>query len=134
MARRLAMQGLYQMSMTGDSANDVCTQFAVEQDMQGVDRQYFEALLRGVEASRDELLAVLEPHLDRKIEQLDPVERSILLIGSWELIHRIDIPFRVAINEAIELARTFGASEGHRYVNSILDQIARAHRPAEKRG
>jgi N utilization substance protein B len=134
LARRLALQALYQMSMTGDSANEVCTQFAALQDMKGVDRKYFEMLLRGVEASRDDLLAMLAPHLDRKVEQLDPVERSILLIGSYELVNCIDVPFRVAINEAIELARTFGASEGHRYVNSILDRVARIHRVTEKRG
>ncbi len=92
--------------------------------MKGTDITYFEELMDGIDQHRSELLAAISPILDRSLDKLDQVEKAILLIGSYELLHRADIPYRVSINEGIELAKQFGATESHRYINSILDFLA----------
>ena len=123
------MQALYQMSMTGDSAGVAVAQFRAEQDMAHADITYFEELLLGIDIKRADLLQSIGSVADRPVSELDPVEKAILLIGTYELQHRLDVPFRVVINEAVELAKQFGASESYRFVNSILDVLARCREP-----
>lgn len=119
------MQALYQIQMTGDSAHIVKGQFCSDQNMDRVDVDYFKELLSGIAREEQGLLSSFEPILDRPLAELDPVEKSILLIGSFEMQHRLDVPYRVVINEGVELAKQFGASESYRYVNSILDALAK---------
>ncbi|HET6914210.1 MAG TPA: transcription antitermination factor NusB [Rhodanobacteraceae bacterium] len=133
-ARRRALQAIYAWQMSGSGVRAIIEQFRHEQDMQVADLEYFEDLVRGVDAHRAELDAGLAPFLDRDIEQVDPIERATLRLGAYELKHRPDVPYRVVLNEAIELAKRFGAEHGHTYVNGVLDKLAREWREAEKRG
>ena len=96
-----------------------------------MDLEYFQALLHGVPAHVDELEARLEPLLDRKLDDLDPIERTLLRMGSFELEHRLDVPYKVVINEEVALAKKFGATDSHKYVNGVLDKVARELRKAE---
>lgn len=130
-ARSKAVQALYQWQMTGQSIGEVETQFLSEEDMAGVDINYFSTLLGEVAENSDRLDNDLAPLLDRPIDQVDPVERAILRLGACEMAFHIEIPFRVVINESVEIAKTFGAEQGHKYVNSILDKLARKLRAAE---
>lgn len=130
-ARRRALQAIYAWQMSGSNVRSVIEQFRHEQDMQVADLEYFEDLVRGVDAHRAELDAGLAPFLDREIEQVDPIERATLRLGAYELKHRPDVPYRVVLNEAVELAKRFGAEHGHTYVNGVLDKLAREWRPAE---
>lgn len=130
-ARRLAVQALYQWQLTGQTAYDIGQQFAQDQDLKGSDRDYFEELLTQVPRYADELDEYLAPNLDRPLKEVDPVERAILRLGVYELRYRKDVPYRVVINESIELAKTFGGEQGHKYVNSILDLVAKKLRAAE---
>lgn len=123
-ARRRALQAVYAWQMSGASARDVIAQFAHEQAHEVADLEYFEDLVRGVDTHCDELDDALAPFLDRDIEQVDPVERAALRIAAYELRHRIDVPYRVVINEAIETVKRFGAEHGHTYVNGVLDHAA----------
>ncbi|MCW9089095.1 MAG: transcription antitermination factor NusB [Gammaproteobacteria bacterium] len=133
LARERAMQALYQWQLTGQELNDIDRQFMEEQDMKGVDKKYFKELLHEIPRQLDELDAHGEGVLDRTIEQVDPVERAILRIGIYELQHRIDIPYRVVINEMVELAKIYGAEQGHKYINGILDKLAARLRSVEVR-
>lgn len=130
-SRRLAIQALYQWQIAGQDVVDIVSHFMVEQDAKTFDTQYFEELVHGVPASLDKLDEALGSCLDRSLEAVDPVERAILRLGAYELIKHPEIPYRVVINEAVELAKTFGAEKGHRYVNGVLDKAARALRPLE---
>jgi N utilization substance protein B len=132
-ARRFVMQALYQMQLTGDSAAEVERQFCEDNNMKRVDTTYFHELLSGVAAKESQLLESIVPKLDRGVDELDPIEKAILLIGTFELMERIDLPYRVVINESIEMAKQFGASESFKYVNSILDQQAKEFRKTELR-
>lgn len=123
-ARRRAMQALYAWQMSGGSAQQVIAQFAHEQAHEIADLEYFEDLVRGVMAHREPLDAGLLPHLDRTVEEIDPVERAVLRIAAYEFKHRLDVPYRVVINEAIETVKRFGAEHGHTYVNGVLDKLA----------
>lgn len=96
-----------------------------------IDLDFFRRLLRGVEQHAAELDAAIEPHLDRPLEELDPIEHAILRLGTFELLHVPDVPRAIAINEAVELAKRFGATDGHRYINGVLDRIADRARPHE---
>lgn len=129
--RRVAVQALYQWQLTGLSVADIQRQFEEDRDLSGVDVAYFLELLQETTARIDELDDHLTPVLDRPLEAVDPVERAILRVGTYELCHRPDVPYRVVINEAIGLAKTFGAEDGHKYVNSVLDRIARKVRAPE---
>ena len=124
-ARRRAVQALYQQELTGEGWRSIEQEFAAERDMQGVDQEYFADLLQGVWSRREELDGRLSPLLDRPLERLDPVERAILRLGAFELLARLEVPWRAALNEAVELAKTFGAEQSHRYVNGVLDRLAR---------
>ena len=132
-ARRRATQALYAWQVGGNSMKDVIEEFRHEQDMEIADLDYFEDLLRGVERHCAELDAGLVPFLDREAVQVDPIERAVLRLAAYELQHRPDVPYRVVINEAIEVAKRFGAEHGHTYVNGVLDKAARAWRAAEMR-
>lgn len=130
-ARRFALQALYQMRMSACSASEAEAEFLQDYDMKRVDTAYLHELLSGVEREHSLLLAAVSPLLDRLVQELDPIEEAILLIGTFEMLHRIDIPYRVVINESVELAKQFGAAESHRLVNSVLDVLARQHRTVE---
>lgn len=131
MARRRAVQALYQWQQVGQDLAEIELQFLTEQEMDRVDVEYFKALLHAVPQHVEELDQLLQPLLDRNIEAVDSVERAILRLGAYELKHRLEIPYRVVINEAIELAKTFGAEQSHRYINGVLDKLAPVLRPAE---
>ena len=130
-ARRFVLQALYQMHMTGTTAAEVETQFRQDHDMKRVDTEYLHDVLIGIAKNRSELIAQVTPQLDRKFEELDPVETAALKIGAFELMHRADVPYRVVINEGLELVKQFGASESHKLVNTVLDSLAKIHREAE---
>ncbi len=131
LARERAMQALYQWQMTGQNLSDIEQQFLTEQDMKSVDKSYFKELLHEVPSRIDEFDTICGDLLSRPIEQVDPVERAILRIGLYELQQRIDIPYRVVINEAVELAKSFGAEAGHKFVNGTLDKAAKSLREFE---
>jgi len=131
-ARKLAMQALYQWQLTQQSAAEIQKQFLESEESAGVDREHFEELLGKTIAQHDQLEAALTPYLDRPLDQLDPVETAILLIGMYELRERLDIPYRVVINEAVDLCKRFGATDAHKYVNAVLDRAARESRAAER--
>ena len=126
------MQALYQWQLTQQSATEIKKQFLESEDSAGVDREYFEELVGGCIAKYQELAAALQPFLDRPLDQLDPVETAILLIGMFELQQRVDVPYRVVINEAVDLCKRFGATDAHKYVNAVLDRAARELRAAER--
>lgn len=123
-ARSFALQALYQWHMSGNSVTEIELQFRMDNDMSGTDLPLFSELLHGVPANAAELDKAYEPFLDRNLDDLDPIERAVLRIGSFELIHRIVVPYKVVINESVDLAKTFGATESHKYVNGILDKLA----------
>lgn len=132
-ARALAMQGLYQRHFSKSSVSDIEAEFMVDNDMSKVDTLYFRDLLRGVHREQAELDRLLEPFLDRPLHEVDPVELAIVRLGAYELKHRLDVPYKVVINEGIEMAKKFGGTEGHKFVNSILDKLSRRLRLAETR-
>lgn len=130
-ARKLALQALYRWQLNACEWQDLVSEFATDADMPRADAEYFQALIAAITRSHDELDAALAPLLDRSPAQLDPVEHALLLIGSYELQHRPEVPFRVVINEAVTLARRFGATDGHKFINGVLDRAARLWRVEE---
>jgi N utilization substance protein B len=130
-ARELALHGLYERQLSGNSAEAIRAHLAAQPGFAKADVLYFEALWAGVTDDYDALVGLLSPCLDRSAAQLSPIERAILAIGAWELLHRPEIPYRVAINEAIELAKAYGGTEGHKFVNGVLDRLAPSLRAAE---
>lgn len=130
-ARRRALQALYAWQLNGRPVPQLIEEFRHEQDMEIADLSYFEDLLNGVVRRLVDIDAVLQQFLDREIEQVDPVERAALRIAGYELLERIDVPYRVIINEAIESTKRFGAEHGHSYVNGVLDKAAAEWRSAE---
>ncbi|HUW53399.1 MAG TPA: transcription antitermination factor NusB [Rhodanobacter sp.] len=133
-ARRRALQALYAWQMSGSHMTAVIEQFRHEQDMEVADQDYFEDLLHGVEKNVDALDESLRPHIDREVAQIDPIERAALRLAAYELKFRPDVPYRVVINEAIEVTKRFGADHGHSYVNGVLDKLAAELRAVEKQG
>ncbi|MEO8810589.1 MAG: transcription antitermination factor NusB [Rhodanobacter sp.] len=133
-ARRRALQALYAWQLSGSPIKAVIEQFRHEQDMEVADLEYFEDLLHGVEKNVDALDTSLRPHLDREVAQVDPIERAVLRLAAYELKYRPDVPYRVVLNEAIEVTKRFGADHGHSYVNGVLDKLAAELRADEKRG
>ena len=131
-ARKLAMQALYQWQLTQQSAQEIKKQFLESEDSSGVDREHFEELLTSCIEQQEAIASALTPFLDRPLEQLDPVESAILMIGMFELKNRIDVPYRVVINEAVDLCKRFGATDAHKYVNAVLDRAAKDIRAAER--
>lgn len=130
-ARKLALQALYRWQLNACPWQDLLQEFGEAEDMPRADREYFRALIEGVWCTRLELDTRLASLADREPRLLDPIEHAILLIGLYELTARPEVPYRVAINEAVGLAKRFGATDGHKFVNAVLDRAARVLRPAE---
>jgi N utilization substance protein B len=133
-ARERSLQALYQWDVGGSDASDVYQQFLERQDMSRVDVDYFTLLFNGVSHDVDSVDAVLAPALDRLLGDLDPIERGILRLTTYELQHCPDTPVRVVINEGVEITKRYGADKGHKYVNGVLDKLAAILRPAEMQG
>lgn len=127
------MRALYQWQVTGQDIGDIVNQYLANNDVRKFDVPYFQDLFRGVPTHIDELDAQLNPLLDRGLEQVDLVERAVLRLGAYELQHHPEIPYRVVINEAVELAKEYGAEQGHRYVNGVLDKLSKSLRSLERR-
>ncbi|HET7315613.1 transcription antitermination factor NusB [Salinisphaera sp.] len=132
-ARMAAVQAIYQWRMSGTEIGALIVQFAQAGRLSGLDRDYFEMVLRGVVHDVSGLEKAFDAHLSRPAVQLDPVEYAILLLASFELRECLEIPFAAVINEATNLAKIFGATDGHRFVNGVLDATARDLRPDEAR-
>jgi transcription antitermination protein NusB len=130
-ARKAAVQALYQWQMTGQDLGDIERQFLEEDRLKDVQKTYFYELFHGVPEHLDVIDETLTEFVDRPVDKIDPVERAILRIGVYELLHRLDMPFRVILNEGINLAKHFGADGSHRYVNGILDKVAQKKRTLE---
>ena len=130
-ARHYGMQALYQWHMAGAAVSDIEAEFRTDYDFSHVDLAYFQALLHEIPACVDELDEALTPLLDRKLDDLDPIERTLLRMGMYELTRRIDVPYKVVINEEVALAKKFGATDSHKYVNGVLDKAARQIRKVE---
>jgi len=130
-SRRFAMQALYQWDLSGMDLAEIQRQFAEADDFNRADRDYFIELLKSVPARLEPIDRDIAEYLDRPMTQVDPVERAILRIATYELLYRIDVPYRVILNEAITLTRKFGAEQGHAFVNGVLDKLARKLRPDE---
>ncbi|MCL1123968.1 transcription antitermination factor NusB [Shewanella surugensis] len=122
-ARRLAVQAIYSWQLSGNNIADVEHEFLTEHVVDGVDVAYFRELFAGVATKKSQLDELIAPHLERPLEEVDPVEKAVLRLATFELTYRKDVPYKVAINEAIELAKAFGAEESHRFVNGILDKL-----------
>ena len=135
LARRVTAQALYQWLVNTTPPTTLLKQFREQDDGLGrADPVYFDALLNGVIEQATELTLALVPHLDRPITQLDPVEHAVLLLGAYELLHEPSVPWRVIVNECVNLTKLFGSEEGFKYVNGVLDKMARQARPAEVAG
>ncbi|MCF6353966.1 MAG: transcription antitermination factor NusB [Candidatus Polarisedimenticolaceae bacterium] len=130
-SRELALQALYQWQLASQNIKDIIQQFKDDEPPNSYEEAYFVDLVRGVPTHLNELDAALSPYLDRAIRSVDPVERAALRLGAYELAHHPEVPYRVAINEAVELTKIFGAEDGHKYINGVLDKLARKLRPAE---
>lgn len=131
-ARHYGLQALYQWTLSGASPYDIEAEFRVDNDFQHTDGEYFNALLCGVIADVEALELVFEPALDRGLDDLDPIERNLLRLGTFELRDRIDVPYKVVISEAVALAKKFGATDSHRYINGVLDKVSRELRTVER--
>lgn len=130
-ARELAVQGIYEWRLSGKSAAQIEKATRDEKSLGRYDTEFFGQLLRGAIAQQETLSAQIEPHLDRPMNELSPVEFAVVLLGAYELTQHPEVPYRVVINEAVELAKTFGGSDGHKFVNGVLDKLAAQVRAAE---
>ncbi|WP_280151077.1 transcription antitermination factor NusB [Piscinibacter sp. XHJ-5] len=130
-ARELALQGLYEWLISGSDAGVIEAHMREQEGFDKSDSAHFDALLHGCIAEAADLDAVLARHVDRKTTELSPIEHGVLMIGAYELKHCIDVPYKVAINEAVELAKSFGGTDGHKYVNGVLDKAAAELRAVE---
>ncbi len=130
--RRFLLQAMYQAEMMDEEYASVTDPFIADHNMKRADLAYFREILTGIHRDIDELRAMIAPKLARDFSELDPIEKSILLLGAYELRSRIEIPYRVVINEGVELAKSFGASESFRLINSVLDALAKDTRQAEQ--
>jgi transcription antitermination protein NusB len=130
-AREFALQGLYQWLLNNEPASTVMSHIRAAHGFDKADAEYFTELLNGAIAQSVELRDTLAPTVDRPIAELSPIEHAVLLLGAWELKNKIEIPYRVVINEAVELTKSFGGIDGHKYVNGVLDRLAGKLRPDE---
>jgi transcription antitermination protein NusB len=133
-ARKLALQALYRWQLNEGPWQDLVQEFGEAEDMPRADKQYFRELVEGVWGARQSLDSRLAEMMDRAPDQLDPVEHAALLIGMYELTARPEVPYRVSINEAVSLTKRFGGTDGHKFVNAVLDRAARVLRPHEHGG
>ena len=130
-SREIALQGLYEWLISGADAGVIEAHMREQEGFDKIDTAHFDALLHGCINEAGDLDAVLAKHVDRKTTELSPIEHAVLMIGCYELKHCIDVPYKVAINEAVELAKSFGGTDGHKYVNGVLDKAAVELRPVE---
>lgn len=130
-AREMLMQSLYQWDLAGQDIHTIESQFYAENNMDKVDRDYYHDLLHQIPATLTETDERYAPLLDRRLDELDPISRSILRIGSFEMAERIDVPFKVVINEAVNLAKKYGPEDSQKFVNAVMDKLAPRHRKAE---
>jgi N utilization substance protein B len=133
-AREFALQGLYQWQLAGTDPATIARQLGDARGFDKIDAGYFKGLLEGTVAAAPELEKAITPHLDRAFSRLSPVERGILLLAGYELAHQPEVPYRAVINEAVELAKEFGGTDGHKFVNGVLDKLAAKLRQAETPG
>ena len=133
-ARELALQGIYQWRVTAGDDAQIEKQIHAEKNLGRYDKELFSKLLRGALGQHADLEALLAPHLDRPLDELSPVEFAVLLLGAFELSQHLEVPYKVVINEAVELAKTFGGTDGHKYVNGVLDKMAPQLRALEFSG
>jgi N utilization substance protein B len=131
-ARKLAVQAVYSWQLSQNSMSDIEAQFLTDNDTSKIDVEYFSALVRGVAGQSQSLDLAIEPFLDRPLNDLDHIEHAVLRLAAYELRDRLDVPYKVAINEAIELAKAFGADDSHRFVNGVLDKAINSLRPSRK--
>jgi len=130
-ARQCAVQALYQWQMTGQNISVIERQFHEDDRLKNAQKSYFSDIFHGIPRELDKIDAAISEFVDRGVEEIDPVERAILRIGAYELMHKIDVPYRVVINEGVELAKSFGADGSHKYVNGVLDKVAQQQRKVE---
>lgn len=130
-SREFALQGLYQWQLAGTDPQTIAGQLAEAEGYNKIDAEYFKALLTGATAGATEMEALIAPLLDRAYKSLSPIERGILLLAGYEFMKQPEVPYRVVINEAIELAKSFGGTDGHKYVNGVLDKMAAQLRAVE---
>lgn len=130
-SRRLAMQAIYQWQMTGDSITDIKQQFFDDNNLSKIDSAFFSELVSGVASSISELDPFLEKNMSRSVESVDPVERSILRLATYEFVHRFDVPYRVVLNEAVNIAKEYCEQNSHAFVNAVLDKVAKEVRHLE---
>ena len=131
-SRELLVQALYQMQITGHDLRELRSQFKGRPEYERIDKKYFDEALAAICDGIDDIENGIDEYADRPIEQLDPVERGILMLGYYELQSVADVPYRVVINEAVNLARRFGAEDGHKYINAVLDRASKNLRSAER--
>jgi N utilization substance protein B len=132
LARELVVQGVYSWQMSQNSVEQIELMLATSNNMEKVDMPYFQALLRGILTSAKELDTIIKPYLGRLPEELDPIEKAIMRLATFELTQRVDVPYRVVINESIELAKSFGAEDSHKFVNGALDKAVKTLRKDER--
>ncbi len=130
-AREYALQAMYQWQISSTPLADLELQFLTQEIRKKTDLEYFKELMHAIPTQTDEIDNVMKPFLSRPLNELDPIELAILRIAIYELTQRLDIPYRVAINEALELTKKFGSIEGYKFVNGVLDQIAKQVRSVE---
>lgn len=130
-ARKVTVQALYQWQMTGQSLIDIEQQFEEQERLKGVQKSYFKELFHGIPAHLDVVDGAMAGFVDRPVDVIDPVERAILRLGVFELLFRPEMPYRVVLNESINLAKCFGADGSHKYINGILDKVAQERRNVE---
>ena len=130
-AREFALKGLYEWKLSGNDVASIALHLRDEEGYNTIDDKYFLILLNGVVLEADALETAITPYLDRKLAELSPIESAVLLIGAYEALHCPDVPYRVVINEAVELAKSYGGTDGHKYVNGVLDKLLQVARPHE---
>jgi len=133
-SREYALKGLYQWKVTGDAADVIERQMREDEEFEKADDKHFSTLLRGAIAQSQDLDQRLTPYLDRPAAELSPIEHAVLLLAAFELVNHPEIPYRVVINEAVELAKSYGGTDGHKYVNGVVDKLAAAVRAVEIKG
>ncbi|GLX81322.1 transcription antitermination factor NusB [Thalassotalea eurytherma] len=130
-AREFATQAIYSWQISGNDVSDIEAHFLTENTKRRFDIEYFQSLFRGVTTSVAELDLAIEPHVDRPLDEIDQVEKAILRLAIYELSHNQDVPYKVVINEAIELGKAFGADDSHKFINGVLDKAVKLIRPQE---
>jgi len=133
-ARHYAVQALYQWQMAGADLISIESEFRTDNDMSKVDLEYFHDVLHGIPREKSFIDEKVTPLLDRRLDEMTPVELAIVRLGAYEMIYRVDVPYKVVINEAIELTKKFGATDGHKFINGVLDKLAQRERKVEIRG